>query len=485
MTAALIGAAAGWILTALGVEFVALIGGVLFLGVVVAAGRRLRAPYLAALATVLCGYAFFTRTFAYVGYPPFFIGEAMLGAGLLVVVRCGRWRQIVGSPTVWIIALLGVWGLARTIPFLETDGLDAARDAAVYYYGAFAVIVAGCIRDEDVGRAVRLCGYWLLVFPLAVPVLYAVGRVAADAGVTLPVSGVPMVIFKPGDAGVHLAGAATLLLTGAYPRRLPSALRIVWWLAWSGAILVVGSQNRGGLVAVAGALACVAVFGSVAARQQILRIAGVSVVIVLAAVIWASASWDSAGSERLVSFQQVGANILSLSGDSGYGNLEETKDWRADWWHDIAQYTINGPYFWTGKGFGVNLATEDGYQVEEEDALRSPHSAHFTILARMGVPGLLLWAALLVTFAGSMVAGLRRTRGAGQGWRHDVTLWALSYWVAMLVNGSFDVYLEGPAGGIWFYTAIGFGIAVLAAARGERIERQYTSRCGVAAGARG
>ena len=29
-----------------------------------------------------------------------------------------------------------------------------------------------------------------------------------------------------------------------------------------------------------------------------------------------------------------------------------------------------------------------------------------------------------------------------------------------MINGSFDVYLEGPQGGIWFWSIIGFGIAV-------------------------
>jgi hypothetical protein len=35
----------------------------------------------------------------------------------------------------------------------------------------------------------------------------------------------------------------------------------------------------------------------------------------------------------------------------------------------------------------------------------------------------------------------------------------IAYCLALLVNGSFDVYLEGPAGGIWFWSVIGVGIA--------------------------
>jgi hypothetical protein len=35
----------------------------------------------------------------------------------------------------------------------------------------------------------------------------------------------------------------------------------------------------------------------------------------------------------------------------------------------------------------------------------------------------------------------------------------LAYWLAMLVNASFDVYLEGPQGGIWFWSVFGLGLA--------------------------
>lgn len=31
----------------------------------------------------------------------------------------------------------------------------------------------------------------------------------------------------------------------------------------------------------------------------------------------------------------------------------------------------------------------------------------------------------------------------------------------MLINLSFDVYLEGPVGGMWFWTVIGLGVAAM------------------------
>ncbi len=42
----------------------------------------------------------------------------------------------------------------------------------------------------------------------------------------------------------------------------------------------------------------------------------------------------------------------------------------------------------------------------------------------------------------------------------NVNLWILAYWLALIVNMSFDVYLEGPQGGIWFWCLVGYIIAL-------------------------
>jgi len=42
-----------------------------------------------------------------------------------------------------------------------------------------------------------------------------------------------------------------------------------------------------------------------------------------------------------------------------------------------------------------------------------------------------------------------------------IDLWILAYWIAFIVNASFDVFLEGPQAGIWFWCLFGFGAAML------------------------
>jgi O-antigen ligase len=177
------------------------------------------------------------------------------------------------------------------------------------------------------------------------------------------------------------------------------------------------------------------------------------------------------GRTRSVSVESLALAVQSIFGASGESAYDGTRGWRLNWWQDILNYTVFGEYFWTGKGYGVNLADSDGYQVYSDQSLRSPHNGHLTILARGGVPGLLAWLVLQSGFAVALIRAYLRSRRAGaQEWAM-VTLWVLAYWLAFMVNGAFDVFLEGPQGGIWFWSVFGFGIAVLEMQRtGQRLQ---------------
>jgi len=179
----------------------------------------------------------------------------------------------------------------------------------------------------------------------------------------------------------------------------------------------------------------------------------------------------NAGQDREVSADQIIDNLRSIvGGRTNTSNLEGTRAWRLNWWQDIIGYTVHGRYFWTGKGFGINLADDDDYQGTVNGLPnRSPHNIQMTVLARSGVPGLVVWSLLHITFALSLVLAFFRARRDRREWWARVNLWIFSFWVAFMVNAAFDVFLEGPQGGVWFWSLIGFGIAALEAQRAERI----------------
>src|ERR1700754_2424349 len=80
--------------------------------------------YLAFLAIVLLGYALMGRGFAYVGFPPLYVGEIALLTGIVVFLRSGALvASLAALPTLVLVALM-VWVLARTFPFVSAYGVD-------------------------------------------------------------------------------------------------------------------------------------------------------------------------------------------------------------------------------------------------------------------------------------------------------------------------------------------------------------------------
>lgn len=171
---------------------------------------------------------------------------------------------------------------------------------------------------------------------------------------------------------------------------------------------------------------------------------------------------------RPATIQQMIENILSIFGSSSDSGLEGTKQFRLAWWGKIVDYTVFGDYFWTGKGFGVNLADSDGFQSTADGSLRAPHNSHLTVLARMGVPGFALWVLLQSVFAVGLIQAVARLRRSGDAPLAVVGAIVLAYWFAMMVDTSFDPYLEGPQGGIWFWSVFGLGMVVTRIASGVR-----------------
>jgi len=412
------------------------------------------------LCVVLVGYALLGRTFAGLGVPPVYVGEVVLGVGLLGVVA-GRHFRLVRTPSVYLLLAFMCWGTARTIPYLGAYGLDALRDAVLWGYGAFALLLAPLlVRRELVERIPALYARvlpWIIVFA---PAWVVVSQWTGLQGIPGTAMGAP----KAGDAAVHLGGAAGFILAGLWARR-DSVRGVHWpreWAAWLALVLglvAMGSLTRGGLLAAMVAMLTVLILLPSKAGGK-LFLAGATAV--LLATVWLAWGVSLPGREsRAISPEQIARNLGSIGGGSRH-ELEGTRTWRILWWNSILDYTVHGQYFWTGKGFGVNLTYDDGIVRDPDDPSRSPHNGHLTVLARTGVPGLVLWTLLQLGFAASMLAGLVRSRRAGQNTRASLFVWILAYWLALLVNASFDVYLEGPQGGIWFWCVFACGLALIA-----------------------
>lgn len=411
----------------------------------------------------LVGYAFAGKGFAYLGRSPVFIGEVALALGILALILRGGILAAARSALSLLLIAFGLWCATQTIPYLEDNALDALRDAALWGYGAFALIVVGLFDHADSFRR-ALNAYWRYFrwLPYWAPVLGIVARVADKAIPRVPGTDVGIFNYKAGDMAVHLGAVAVFIVLGLEHTRPANRARShwdwIWWGLWVPSVVIAASTSRGGFLAVVCAFSVVLVFRP---RSRWWKPAIVTAV--LGSAFFLSNVSIDVGLERKISARQLVANILSIQDSNQDLSLSGTREWRLEWWGDIVNYTVFGKYRWTGKGFGVNLADDDGYQFGDRNYVpnRSPHNVQMTILARAGVPGILLWVILQAAFGLTLVNAHRRARRAGWDWWARVDLWILAYWIAILVNGTFDVYLEGPPGGIWFWCIFGFGIAAV------------------------
>ena len=81
-----------------------------------------------------------------------------------------------------------------------------------------------------------------------------------------------------------------------------------------------------------------------------------------------------------------------------------------------------------------------------------------TLLARAGVPGVVLWALVLMSWFGMLMRAMLTARARGHKRWAELFLFVVCYAAAILINATFDVALEGPMQGIWFWCLFGFGV---------------------------
>ena len=408
--------------------------------------------YLVGLGWVLVGYAVAGRGFAYLGVPPLFIGEVALGLGLVALLAV-RGAVAWPRPLGWLAVLVAAVAVRAALG-VPRWGLDAVRDGMLVGYAGFAFVVAGLVLERPERLRDLVVRYGRLVVLVAVvawPLHFAV-RFLPGLFPTWPwAPDVTVVQTKPGDLLVHLAGATAFVVVGLGRGRTALLVAVI------GAVGTLVVTSRAGMLAFAVAMGVVVLWKPAVGRAG--RFVYLSAFVLVLGVSSYQTDIPLDGTNRTLSAEQVVDNVRSLVGRSDNPALKGTADWRLAWWGQIVGYTFGGEHFLTGKGFGINLATSDGFQVYEDESLRSPHNSHLTVLARGGVPLFLLWVLVQVLWAVSVAGARRRARRAGQaGWVAFFTVTA-ALWAAATVNGSFDVYLEGPMGGVWFWTVFGLGLA--------------------------
>jgi len=401
--------------------------------------------YLMTLGALLAGYAIIGRPFAYIGVPPVYVGEVVFVMGTIAFLKskCAV-ASLVTLPSLLLGILIG-WVAIRTLANLSEFGADALRDSAIIGYGGFAFTTAALLLEKP-GRLSLIISYLRVVgstIILVAPLLIIGSCLIPNMNL----------YFNLSLLANHLAGAALLILLDF------KRAGIGWLILLCIGIAMLSTETRNGMCTIVISLTFALI---VTGRWRTLG----AIVIIMASIIALAYMLDLSvtrqfGDLRNISARQLLENFFSIFGGTTEGNQWGTRQWRIEWWNTIFDYTFNGPYFWTGKGFGINLATAAGFLGTPDQSaplLRSPHNGHLTILARLGVPGLALWLLTLCSWCAMLLVNMVHARRCGDNAWADLFVLIFCYTLAFIVDMTFSVTLEGPQGGIWFWSLFGVGL---------------------------
>lgn len=416
--------------------------------------------------TVLLGYALLNRLFAYIAIiPPLYIGDLLLICGMFVFIFTSKKTKILNNCVSKMLIIFVTWGVIRTVPYISRYGVNSFKDAALWGYSLFAFIIAAFLLSNKKYFILTLTYYkkYSKIFLLAMPLILFTSNVW---GKILPRNFADLNI-KPGDILVHLSGVMAF-----FASNLSGNIGAMSYFLIISVVLLVGVGNRAGMLAFISAATIVFLL-DIQKKFRII-VYGIIILLFLSLLIPTDVTLPYAVRDRSFSIDNLIVSFTSIFTNSiDTGDFESTKYFRLLWWNKIIDYTFNGPYFWLGKGYGVNLADSDGFQVDPNKSLRSPHNVFLNILARSGVPGFIIWIALQFSWCYLMLKSYFKYKRRGEKTWASLFLFLTAYWVAFLVNASFDVFLEGPMGGIWFWTLFGFGLAAVTLSNEFKLERVH------------
>lgn len=414
------------------------------------------------LAAALFGYVIGNRGFAQLSLSsqvPLLPAEAALLCGAAaVVVRIALHRTSAFNRDSLNVAL-GVWillGLARLWIDVRTHGAIAVRDFATVYYAVFFFIAQSLARHA---ASLALLRRTMLGAALALPVCYGLYREFSDLIFSrLLFRGDPLIFYKADLVAAYLFAGFFLFSTVPH---WPALLRHGFAsLSYTTAFTIDSSR-----AAIVGLVATSA-WWALGRCWTPWRLQGVLVpTALLGLLVVALTSEREFERSRFYALYEHVRSIADIGGTGSYRSADrqyvgDNNRFRAFWWRAVAEETLDsGPAF--GLGFGANLTERFArtYQLDlgEEFNVRSPHSVFFTVLGRMGLVGLAAWLAVV---AAILVRTRRLVRLAATD---PSALPVLGWWSVawmLLVSGSFGVVLEGPMGGVLFWTALGLANAL-------------------------
>ena len=400
--------------------------------------QLLNRAYIKSYLFILLLYVFFNKGVAYS-----YMAEILLVAGLFILFINRKHFEIgLDRKQILVGIFIIISFLFIIIGVFQYSIFNILRDSLAFQYAWFAFIIYFFKNEYDYiwQKIIQIYKWTPLVLFLNFILFYFVFLYLPPINIF---GNQNIIIYKNGDKSVHLLVSTILmfLYSEQYTRK---------WLIANTILIVINflillAFTRSGSVAYILALFSFFFFSKEKILNESLRrlLKYVPVIMVIGMGLFIAIDIQGDAQGRTISLSQITDNFSSIVSTNIDGNLAENKVWRLIWWAKLVNESFTLQHFFVGKGLGMSLAGNN--ILNTDDNLRSPHNFNLTILARFGYIVFITWIIWLV----SLFKPLFTRKLAGK------TLAITSILLAFIINGSFDVFFEGPMGAFPFWTFVG------------------------------
>ncbi len=387
---------------------------------------------------VLFFYLLFNKGVAYT-----FLAEIVLSIGvLLIFLQRKQFEFYINKKYSLIFFLCFLTIFYILFGIFKYNFINVIRDSFAIEYALFAILLYFFRDERDFiwEKLIKIYQWAPLILLINFLLFYYVVLYLPPIEIF---GGQPLFLYKNGDKSLHLLISTILMIlfTDKYSRG---------WLILNTVLILINllillAFTRSGSVAYLAGIFCFFFFSKTSLITDGLRkvLKFIPLLLIIVFGVFAAIEIDGDAQGRTISLSQITDNFSSIVSSDIDGSLTDNKVWRLVWWAKLLNESFTLEHFFIGKGLGMSLAGNDLTSVDEN--LRSPHNFHLTIIARFGYIIFFIWLYWLWL----LFKPLFTKRLSGR------TLGLTCILLAYIINGSFDVFFEGPMGAFPFWTLVG------------------------------
>jgi O-antigen ligase len=414
---------------------------------------------------------------AYLGVPPIFLADILI---FLAIIHHFLSRSAHTEPTssfrenhpgMLLLYLYLAWATSRFVAGMRID-LNALRDFAPFLYVAVGLLAASslALSSQQTRNLTSQLLLWALGFHAAW--VFMVSVVASDLPLKMPI--------MPGSQEFHFLGLRPdfdSAMVGVFSGWLILQIIRSNHTAWSAVALIACLSTFASdtlLLSRAGALGAITclILTVFVTRHDARATRGRKAVFVLLLpifliVILVVAPFTAIGQRMIGTFGGSSSSIVQADAAGTTEARSQTWKFLTDYVTESAQRSV------VGVGFGPNFMFESGASYlligsrgDTAADPRSPHNYWVTVMTRLGVPGLLLFAALM---AAVMTKGRRLISSMPD---EPLLFLAGLIVLSLLFPFTFGVILEAPFGAIPFFWSVGILLVWPVHAKRRQIPKQ-------------